>query len=137
MCLQMIGIIINQMFVWNQNKALSNEYQNIDDEELIDNCLHNFCFNLKNNYFMFECLYEQIYNGVWKTNKLIPEKYSRWYKIMEKGNRTIEEFNLYIKEKYGVDVTLILSAEDDRNIYEKINVKKLLNKRLKKIRWNR
>ena len=53
---------------------------------------------------------------------------------MEKGNRTIEEFNLYIKEKYGVDVTLILSAEDDRNIYEKINVKKLLNKRLKKIR---
>ena len=122
------------MFVWNQNKALSNEYQDIDDEELIDHCLHNFCFNLKNNYFMFECLYERIYNGVWKTNKLIPEKYYRWYKIMEKGNRAIEEFNLYIKEKYGVDVTLILSAEDDKNIYEKINAKKLLNKRLKKKR---
>ena len=82
MCLQMIGIIINQMFVWNQNKALSNEYQDIDDEELIDHCLHNFCFNLKNNYFMSVCLYERIYNGVWKTNKLIPEKYYRLYKIM-------------------------------------------------------
>ena len=80
---------------------------------------------------MFECLYERIYNGVWKTNKLIPKKYSRWNKIMEKGNRA-EEFNPYIKEKYGVDVTLILSTEDNRNIYEKINVKILLNKRLKK-----
>ena len=131
MIFQMIGIIINQMFVWGQNNSKPNEYEDIDDEELIDNCLHNLCFNLKNNQYIFECLYEQAYNGIWKANKLIPDKYSRWYKIMEKGNKTIEEFNLYIKEKYGVDVTLILSAEDDRNIYEKINVRKL-NKRLKK-----
>ena len=131
MCLQMIGIIINQMFVFNQNKIDSKEYEDLYDEELIDNCLHNLCFNLKNNYFILESLYEQAFSGVWKENKLIPEKYSRWYKIMEKGKRTIEEFNLYIKEKYGLEVTLILSAEDDRSIYEKINIK-LFNRRLKK-----
>lgn len=131
MCFQMIGFIINKMFICNNNKNFSNEYDEIDDEELIDNCLHNLCFNLKNNYFLFECLYEQVFNGVWKANKLIPEKFSRWYKMVENGNKTIEEFNLYMKEKYGVDVTLILSAEDDRNIYEKINIKKI-NRRNKK-----
>ena len=40
--------------------------------------------------------------------------------MVENGNKTIEEFNLYMKEKYGVDVTLILSGKDDRNIYEKL-----------------
>ena len=64
-------------------------------------------------------------------NNLVPDKYSRWYKIKEKGNKTIDEFNKYIKKKYGVDVTLILSAEDDNIIYEKIKIRKI-SKQLKK-----
>jgi hypothetical protein len=49
---------------------------------------------------------------------------------VEKGNKSIEDFIIYIKEKYGIDITLILAAEDDRVIYEKIICKKL-NKRIK------
>ena len=71
-------------------KYLSNEYQDIDDEELIDNCLHNFCFNLKNNYFIFECLYEQIYNGFLKTNKLIPENIIDGIKSLKKGTEQLK-----------------------------------------------
>lgn len=129
-CLQMIGIIINQLFFWDKKANLSKEYEDVDDEELIDNGLHNLSFNLLNNNFNIESLYEQIYKGIWKGNDLIPKTFSRWYKIVEKGNRTIEEFNNYIKEKYGIDVTLILSAEDDSVIYEKINIKRI-NKRSK------
>ena len=135
MCFQMIGIIINQLFFWDKKKNLSKEYEDIDDEELIDNCLHNLSFNLLNNSFNIESLYGQIYKGIWKGNDLIPKYFSRWYKIVEKGNRTIEEFNDYIKEKYGIDVTLILSAEDDSVIYEKINIKKINKNSKRKKKW--
>ena len=130
MCLQMIGLVINKMLNFSQNNIDIKEYDDIDDEELIDNCLHNLCFNLKNNFFVLESLYDQVFSNSWKINKLIPEKFSRWYKILERGNKTIEEFNNYIKEKYGVDITLILSAEDDRIIFQKINKNKF-NRRLK------
>ena len=129
MCLQMIGLVINKMLNFAQNKDDLNEYDEIDDEELIDNRLHNLSFNLKNNFFVLEPLYDQSFKGIWKIGGLIPEKFSRWYKIIEKGNKTVEEFNNNIKEKYGVDVTLILSAEDDRIIFQTINKNKF-NKKL-------
>ena len=125
-CLQMIGILINQLYIWPKKNNLLNENDNIDedDEELIENGLHNLCFNLKNNEFTFESLPNIEYDGIWNLNNLIPEKFSRWFKVVEKGDKTINEFNQYIKEKYGVNVTLILSAEDDRDIYEKISDKR-------------
>lgn len=127
MCLQMIGIIINQLYIWPLKGNILNGNDNIDeidDEELIENGLHNLCFNLKNNEFAFEPLQEIEYDGNWNINNLIPERFSRWLKIIEKGNKTINEFNQYIKEKYGVNVTLILSAEDDRDIFEFISSKR-------------
>ena len=127
MCLQMIGIIINQLYIWPLKGKLLDANDNIDDiddEELVENGLHNLCFNLKNNEFAFEPLQEIEYDGSWNINNLIPEKFSRWLKIIERGNKTINEFNQYIKEKYGVNVTLILSAEDDRDIFELISAKR-------------
>ena len=90
MCLQMIGLVINKMLNFAQNKDDLNEYDEIDDEELIDNRLHNLSFNLKNNFFVLEPLYDQSFKGIWKIGGLIPEKFSRWYKIIEKGNKTVE-----------------------------------------------
>ena len=134
MCLQMIGIIINQLYIWPWNKKLKidkNEY----DEELIETGLHNFCFNLKSNEYDFESLSSIEYKGVWNLNDLIPAKYSSsWFKITERGNRTVKEFIDYIKEKYGIETTLIISAEDDRDIYEKISNKKKTKKALEKKR---
>ena len=138
MCLQMIGIIINQLFIWPKKNNELNEKDNMDnnddndDEELIENGLHNLCFNLKNNEFTFEHLEEIVYDGTWNINDLIPEKFSRWLKIIEKGNKTINEFNQFLKEKYGVNVTLILSAEDDRDIFEKIPSKSKSKKSIEK-----
>ena len=133
MCLQMVGALINQMFFWDKKKNLSYEYEE-DDEELIDNALHNLTFNLLNNNFNLEALYDQRYNEILKCNALIPEKFSRWYKILEKGNKSIEDFNNYIKQKYNIDITLILAAEDDRIIYEKVPFKKLNVRTKKKIK---
>jgi len=86
MCLQMIGIIINQLYIWPENKKLNideNEY----DEELIETGLHNFCFNLKSNEYDFESLSSIEYKGVWNLNDIIPAKYSSsWFKIIERGN---------------------------------------------------
>lgn len=134
MCLQMIGIIINQLYIWPTNKNLpidENEY----DEELIETGLHNFCINLKTNEYDFESLSSLVYNGVWNLNNLIPSKYSSsWFKITERGNKTIKEFIDFIKEKYGIETTLILSAEDDRDLYEKISAKKKTKKALEKKR---
>lgn len=127
MCLQMIGILINKLYIWPLKGNNLNENDNandLDNEELIENGLHNLCFNLKNNDFTLEPLEEIEYDGIWKINNLIPEKFSRWDKIIEKGNKTINEFNKHIKEKYGINVTLILSAEDDRDIYVKISSKR-------------
>ena len=124
MCLQLIGILINQIYFWKKNKEINIiDDDEIDDEELIENGIHNLSCNLKNNDFTFEKIYEQVYDGIWNINNLIPQKFSRWYKIIENGNLTINEFNKIIKNKYGVNVTLILSAEDDRDIYRKISVK--------------
>ena len=134
MCLQMIGIIINQLYIWPGHKKLNideNEY----DEELKETGLHNFCFNLKTNEYDFESLSSIEYKGVWNLNDLIPAKYSSsWFKIIERGNRTVKEFIDYIKEKYGIEATLILSAEDDRDIYEKVSCKKKNKKALEKKR---
>ena len=134
MCLQMIGIIINQLYIWPKNKKLKideDEY----DEELIETGLHNFCINLKSNEYDFESLSSIEYKGVWNLNDLIPNKYSSsWFKIIERGNKTVKEFIEHIKEKYGFETTLILSAEDDRDIYEKISVKKKTKKALEKKR---
>ena len=104
------------------------EDKEIGNEQVMDNGLHNLCFNLKNNKYIIEPLYKQAYNGIWKVNKLIPEKFTRWYKIVYKENKTIEEFINYIKDKYGVDTTLILSAEDDSVIFEKVYVQKFNSK---------
>jgi ubiquitin-activating enzyme E1 len=123
MCLQMIGIIINQIYYWPKNTNV-----NVDEdeynEELKETGLHNFCLNLKTNEYDFESLSELKFNGIWNINNVIPSKYNNWFKLNETGNKTIQEFNEYIKEKYGVNVTLILSAEDDRDIYEKVPAKK-------------
>lgn len=78
---------------------------------------------MKNNDFTFERIYEEVYDGIWNVNNFIPKKFSRWYKIEENGKLTVKEFNQKIKEKYGINVTLILSAEDDRDIYQKISYK--------------
>ena len=138
MIFQMIGIIINQMFYMDENKNFINLLNKDDEiyEELQNNGLHNLCFNLVNNNYILEPLYEPIYKGEWDINDLIPNRFSRWFKIEEKGNKTIEEFINYINNKYQVDVTLILSAEDDRKIFEKFRVKKeskLLKMKLKKM----
>jgi ubiquitin-activating enzyme E1 len=134
MCLQMIGIIINQLYIWPRKKNLEID-ENEFDEELIETGLHNFCINLKSNEYDFESLSSIEYKGVWNLNDLIPNKYSSsWYKIIERGNKTIKEFIEYIKEKYGIEATLILSAEDDRDIYEKISAKKKTKKALEKKR---
>ncbi len=130
MCLQMIGIIINQLYIWPKNVKLDNE--DCDEEELNETGLHNFCIDLKQNEYDFESLSEIKYNGVWNKNDIIPSKYNAWFKIIERGNKTIKEFNEYIKEKYGVNVTLILSAEDDRDIYEKVPAKKKTKKAIEK-----
>lgn len=123
MTLQMIGLIINQTYNKNNINEDNNEYieEDEDDEELIENGLHNFSFNLKSNIFDFLPLDPISYNGKWIGNNLIPEKYSRWKKIIIKGKEgmTIKEFNEYIKNKYGVNVTLIISAEDERDIFRK------------------
>ena len=127
MCIQMMGIIANQMYIWPKKGYKLDSYENedIDEEELIENGLHDFTFNLKKNMFDFEPFKEIKYDGFWDINKLIPEKYSRWFKILERGDNinSINEFNMFIKQKYGVDVTLILSAEDDRDIYKKVKIK--------------
>ena len=134
MCLQMIGIIINQLYIWPRKKKLEID-ENEFDEELIETGLHNFCINLKSNEYDFESLSSIEYKGVWNLNDLIPNKYSSsWYKIIERGNKTIKEFIEYIKEKYGIEATLILSAEDDRDIYERISAKKKTKKALEKKR---
>jgi ubiquitin-activating enzyme E1 len=134
MCLQMIGIIINQLYIWPKNKKIEideNEY----DEELIETGLHNFCINLKSNEYDFESLSSMEYKGIWSLNDLIPNKYSStWFKIIEKGSKTVKQFINHIKEKYGIEATLILSAEDDRDIYEKISSKKKSKKALEKKR---
>ena len=128
MCLQMIGVIINKLYIWPKKNIDknndNNNFDDIDDEELIDNGLHNFCFNLKNNNFSFEPLHGIEYDGKWNINDLISQKFSRWDQIIEIGDKTIKEFNQYIKNKYGVTVTLILSAEDDRDIFEFISLKR-------------
>ena len=138
MIFQMIGIIINQMFYMDENKSFINLLDKDDEiyEELQNNGLHNLCFNLVNNNYILEPLYEPIDRGEWEINDLIPNRFSRWFKIEEKGNKTIEEFINYINNKYQVDVTLILSAEDDRKIFEKFRVKKeskLLKMKIKKM----
>ena len=120
-------LLIN--YIYGQKKNIdknndNNNFDDIDDEELIDNGLHNFCFNLKNNNFSFEPLHEIEYDGKWNINDLISQKFSRWDQIIEIGDKTIKEFNQYIKNKYGVTVTLILSAEDDRDIFEFISLKR-------------
>ena len=130
MCLQMIGIIINQLYIWPKNIKLDNE--ECDEEELNETGLHNFCIDLKQNEYDIESLSEIKYIGIWNKNNAIPSKYDSWFKIIETGNKTVKEFNEYIKEKYGVNVTLILSAEDDRNIYEKVPEKKKTKKALEK-----
>ena len=45
MCLQMIGLIINKLYIWPKNKILGNE--DYDEEELNETGLRNFCINLK------------------------------------------------------------------------------------------
>ena len=104
------------------------------EEELQKNGLHNLCFNLVKNDFTLEPLYDQIYTGNWEVNELIPNKYSRWFKIEENGNKTIEEFIDYMNNKYQVYITLILSAEDDRQLFERIKVKKKSKLLIKKIK---
>ena len=126
----MIGLIINKLYIWPKNKILKNE--DYDEEELNETGLHNFCINLKQNEYDFETLDDIKYIGVWNKNEIIPKKYNSWFKIVEKGNKTIKEFNENIKEKYGVNVTLILSAEDDRDLYEKVSSKKKTKKALEK-----
>ena len=91
MCLQMIGIVINKLYFSsnNDNKINKNICQNndvIDDEELIENGLHNFSCNLKSNDFNLESIYEEEKNGQWNINDLIPKNFSRWFKIKEKWN---------------------------------------------------
>ena len=132
MCLQMIGIIINQLYIWPKNKILNNE--ECDEEELNETGLHNFCIDLKQNSYDFESLSDIKYIGEWDKNDIIPNRYDTWFKIIEEGNKTVKEFNNYIKEKYDVDVTLILSADDDRNIFEKIPLKKRTKNALEKRR---
>ena len=138
MIFQMIGIIINQMFYMDEKKNLINLLNKDDEiyEELQNNALHNLCFNLVNNNYIVEPLYEPIDKGEWDINDLMPKSFPRWLKIEEKGNKSIEEFINYINNKYGVNVTLILSAEDDRKIFEKFRVKKeskLLKMKIKKM----
>ena len=129
-CLQMIGILINQIYFSHKIRNITDDFENIDDEELIETGLHNLYFNLKTNDFIFEPLYKEKFNGIWKVNNLVPEKYSRWYKIDEKINQTLMEFIQYIKEKYGIDITLILTSINDKPIYEKMRIpKKIKNKK--------
>ena len=123
MIFQMIGFIINQMFFIDKLKNLFNDDEDTD-EELKNNGLHNLCFNLVKNNFILEPLYEPIFRGKWEINEFIPKRFSRWFKIEEKGDKTIEEFINYINDKYQVFTTLILSAEDDRKIFEKYKDKK-------------
>ena len=132
MCLQMIGIIINQLYIWPKNEKLGNE--DYDEEELNETGLHNFCIDLKQNEYDFESLSEIKYNQGWNNSDIIPNKYNSWFKIVERGKKTVKEFNDFIKDKYGINVTLILSAEDDRDIYEKVPIKKKTKKALEKKR---
>jgi len=108
MIIKMIGFIINQMFFMDKLKNLFNSYEDTD-EELKNNELQNLCFNLVKNNFILELLYKPIYRGKWEINEFIPKRFSRWFKIGDKGDITIEEFINYINSKYQVYITLILS----------------------------
>ena len=130
MTLQMIRIVINQLNSWGKENYLSKDFEEIDDEELKENGLHNFYCNLKTNDYFLEEFYKEKFGGVWEVNNLIPHHFSRWYKILEKGNKTLGEFINYIKEKYQIEITLILSAEDDKSFYKKPKRKRRLNKNL-------
>jgi len=79
MCFQIIGIIINQMYYFNNKEYVitKDNEDDIDDEELIENGLHNLCFNLKNKDFTFVPLYEKVEEDQWSINNLLPEKFSR------------------------------------------------------------
>ena len=126
------------MLFIDDNKYLINLTNRDEDieEEFQNNGLNNLCFNLVKNNFTLEPLYDQIYRESWEVNELIPNKYSRWFKIEENGNKTIEEFINYMVNKYQVYITLILSAEDDRKLFERIKVKKkskLLINKIKKM----
>ena len=130
MTLQMIRIVINQINLWGKDNYLSKDFDDIDDEELKENGLHNFYCNLKTNDYFLEQFYKEDLKGKWEVNDLIPIHFSRWYKIYEKGNKTLGEFINYINEKYQIDCSLILSAEDDQCLYKKTKKRKIINKKL-------
>ena len=127
MALQMVRIVINQLNLWGKENYLAINFQDIDDEELKENGLHNFYCNLKTNDYNLEEFYKEDLKGKWEVNNLIPLNFSRWYKILEKGDKTLGEFINYINKKYDIDCTLILSAEDDQCLFKKTKKKKRTN----------
>ena len=111
--IQIIGIIINQLyFCPNVNTINRIDNYEIDDGQNL-NC------NLKNNVFAFELIYEEVYNFFSNIDNLISKNFSRWYKIEENGNLIIYEK----KERYVINVVLILSSKDERDIYQKFFLK--------------
>lgn len=133
MCLQIIGILISKTYGLPNNTLDKdkNAINNDDDEEEDfeePSSLVNFTFDLRCNTYIISELPKVVLSGEWKVNKNLPKKFSRWDKIEVKGSRTVKDFIDYIKEKYEIDVTLILSAEDNSDIFAKKFVKFLTKK---------
>ena len=100
--------------------------------------LRNCYFNLSCNYYLFDepvpakkmIDKESDENG--NPVKMIPEGWTTWDKILIEGSKTCQELMDYIKEKYDVDVDIIMANEEYeitdtffKNLHEKKKNRKI------------
>ena len=125
MSLQIFGIYANLMFVENSeinpNYEPIKEKQEFDEEndELKENALHNLVFNLGSNDFFLSEFYKPKYSDLELNIKGLPEKYTKWDKIIINGGKTVNELVNLCKERYGLIPTLISFVDNNYEIYEK------------------
>ena len=132
MSLQIFGIFANLMFV--ENSEISPNYEpkkekeefSEEEDELKENALHNLVYNLGSNEFFFSEFYEPKYSDLGLNIKGLPEKFTKWDKIIINGGKTVNELVNLFKERYGLISTLIYFADSNFEIYrrkEKMDLK--------------
>ena len=132
MSLQIFGIFANLMFV--ENSEISPNYEpkkekeefSEEEDELKENALHNLVYNLGSNEFFFSEFYEPKYSDLGLNIKGLPEKFTKWDKIIINGGKTVNELVNLFKERYGLISTLIYFADSSFEIYrrkEKMDLK--------------